>query len=170
MQFQQCPTLQRMTRITPIARILLGLSFTVFALNYFFPFLPQPKQALSPTAAMFLGGFVGSGYMTLVKTLELTAGLALVAGVFVPLALAVLAPILVGILAFHLLLVPGLGLPLGLLALELYLAWAYRDAFAPMLRVKVAPTSAAAHHGGARELVDALVERDAGVARHLHEA
>ena len=136
------PYVAGMTRITPITRILLGLTFTVFALNYFFPFLPQPEEELSPTAAMFLGGFVGSGYLTLVKTFELTAGLALVAGVFVPLALAVLAPIIVGILAFHLLLVPGIGLPLGVLALELYLAWAYRDAFAPMLRAKVAPRRA----------------------------
>ena len=130
-----------MTRITPIARIVLGLTFVVFALNYFVPFLPQPKQELSPGALAFVGGFVGGGFMTLVKALELAAGLALLSNRFVPLALAVLAPIIVGIVAFHALLVPGLAIPSVVLVLELYLAWAYRDAFAPMLRVKVAPTA-----------------------------
>lgn len=126
-----------MTRITPIARLLLGLTFTVFAINYFAPFLPQPEQEMTPGAIAFFGGFVGTGFMTLVKSLELAAGLALLANVFVPLALAVLAPIIVGIVTFHLLLMPGLPLAGFVLALELYLAWAYRGAFAPMLRMKV---------------------------------
>ena len=130
-----------MSRITPIARILLGLAFAVFALNYFFPFLPQPQHELSPVAKAFLTGFVGSGYMTLVKSIEISAAVLLLSNRFVPLALTLLAPIFVGILAFHVLLVPGIALPALLLALELYLAWAYRDAFAPMLRAKVSPAS-----------------------------
>lgn len=128
-----------MTRLTPAARILLGAAFVVFALNYFVPFLPRPEQELSPTALAFLGGFVGGGFMTLVKSIELAAGVLLIANLFVPLALTLLAPIIVGIVAFHLLLAPGLAIPAVILALELYLAWAYRDAFAPMLRAKVAP-------------------------------
>lgn len=130
-----------MTRITPIARVLLGLTFTVFALNYFVPFLPQPKQEMSPDALAFLGGFVGLGYMTLIKVLELAAGLALLANRFVPLALAVLAPIIVGIATLHVRLASGLAIPGVILVLELYLAWAYRDAFAPMLRPKVTPAA-----------------------------
>ncbi len=56
-----------------------------------------------------------------------------------PLALALLAPILVGISAFHVLLAPsGLLVPLALVALEVVLAWGYRDAFAPMLHVRTA--------------------------------
>jgi len=58
----------------------------------------------------------------------------------VPLALTLLAPILVGITAFHILLEPaGLPVPLALVALELVVAWSYRSVFAPMLRAKVAP-------------------------------
>jgi hypothetical protein len=33
----------------------------------------------------------------------------------------------------------GLPIAIGLLVLELFLAWSYRSAFAPMLRAKVAP-------------------------------
>ena len=128
-----------MTRIIPILRTLLGLVFVTFALNYFFPFLPA--QDPPPADAMpFIIGFVGAGYMTLIKVIELTAGLLLLSNRFVPLALALLAPIIVGITAFHVLLVPaGIGLAIGIVVLELAVAWGYRAAFAPMLRAKVTP-------------------------------
>jgi putative oxidoreductase len=128
-----------MTRIIPIARTLLGLTFVTFALNYFVPFLPA--QDPPPASALpFIGAFVSSGYMTLIKVIELTAGLLLISNRFVPLAATLLAPIIVGITAFHVLLVPaGLPLALGLVALELVVAWGYRAAFAPMLRAKVTP-------------------------------
>jgi hypothetical protein len=59
---------------------------------------------------------------------------------FVPLALALVAPVIVNILAFHAFLAPaGLALPLVLLATELVLAYSYRAAFAPMLGARVNP-------------------------------
>ncbi len=122
--------------MSTVARILLGLAFVVFSLNYFVPFLPEQAP---PAAMPFLGAFVGSGFLTLVKSLELAAGLLLLANRFVPLALALLAPILVGITWFHIQLEPsGLPIPLALVALEVALAWSYRDAFAPMLRARTA--------------------------------
>jgi hypothetical protein len=55
----------------------------------------------------------------------------------VPLALAVLAPIVINIVGFHLFLEPsGLPLPLVVLAAEIFLAWSYRAAFAPMLHLR----------------------------------
>jgi uncharacterized membrane protein YphA (DoxX/SURF4 family) len=129
-----------MTKKLPtVARLLLGLTFIVFGLNFFLHFLAMPPP---PAGAMALAGaMMQSGYlMQLVHAVEIVAGVLLVAGAFVPLALAVLAPVLVNIVAFHLFLAPaGLGLPLVLLVLEIYLAWAYRDAFAPMLRLHGAP-------------------------------
>jgi putative oxidoreductase len=128
-----------MKRIIPIARTLLGLVFVTFALNYFVPFLPA--QGAPPAEALpFLGAFVGSGFMTLIKVVELGAGLLLISNRFVPLAAALLAPIIVGITAFHALLMPaGLGMAIGIVVLELAVAWGYRAAFAPMLRAKVTP-------------------------------
>lgn len=126
-----------MTRIIPLARILLGLVFLVFSLNYFVPFLPQ--QPMPPARALaFAGALVASGLLTLVKVLELAAAIALLANRAVPLALAVLAPIIVGISYFHFVLDPaGAPVAFGVLTLELFVAWGYRRAFAPMLRLKV---------------------------------
>ena len=126
-----------MSRITTIARILLGLGFVVFALNYFIPFLP-PQDPPPAEALPFLGGFAGSGFLTLVKVIELGAGLLLLGNRFVPLALALLAPVIVGIAAFHILLAPaGMGIVVVFVALELLLAWSYRSAFRPMLQARV---------------------------------
>jgi hypothetical protein len=59
---------------------------------------------------------------------------------FVPLALALLAPIIVGILTFHISMAPTtIGPGIVVLVMELYLAWAYRGAFRPMLAAKAAP-------------------------------
>jgi hypothetical protein len=126
-------------RISTIARYLLGLGFVVFAINYFVPFMPA-QDAPPPDAVAFVGPFASSGFLTLVKLVELGAGILLLANLFVPLALALLAPILVGITAFHILLAPaGIAVPVALVALELLLAWSYRKAFAPMLRARTEP-------------------------------
>ncbi|HVV02536.1 MAG TPA: hypothetical protein VHH88_14300 [Verrucomicrobiae bacterium] len=77
-----------------------------------------------------------TGYlMQLVSGTQLVAGLLLLANRFVPLALVILMPIFVNIIAFHLFLQPaGLAPGAVLLVLELYLAWSYRAAFKPLLR------------------------------------
>lgn len=125
-----------------VARSALGLAFTVFGLNGFLNFLPQPPMSGPP--AEFIGALAASGYLfPLLKGTEVVAGLALLSNRFVPLALAVLAPVLVNIVAFHAFLAGGVGLGVALTALELYLAYAYRDAFAPMLHAVTAPTSRA---------------------------
>jgi hypothetical protein len=128
-------------RISNLARYLLGLGFLVFATNYFLPFLPANEPP--PAAALpFLGAFAGSGFLTFVKLVELGAAILLLANLFVPLALALLAPILVGITLFHAFLAPaGIGIALALVVLEIVVAWSYRNAFAPMLKARVEPAA-----------------------------
>jgi hypothetical protein len=88
-----------------------------------------------PEGAMAFGGaLLKTGYMfPLIKGTEVAAGALLLANRFVPLALTVLAPVVVNIFAFHALLAPGLGVASFIVVLQLYLAWTYRHAFAPML-------------------------------------
>lgn len=128
-----------MNRIIPVTRILLGLAFVVFSLNYFIPFLP-PQGDIPAPALGFIGAFAGAGMLTLVKVIELVAGIALLANRAVPLALTLLAPILVGIAWFHAALAPaGTGIAVVLVVLELVAAWGYRSAFAPMLAWRHTP-------------------------------
>lgn len=130
------------TRFLPaIARILMGLMFFVFGLNGFLHFIPQPKDAMPEGVLALFTGFTKSGYMMplIFGTQTLVGGLLLV-NRFVPLALALIAPVIVNIIAFHLFLMPAtIGPGVVVLVLELYLAWSYRGAFRPMLAMKTAP-------------------------------
>ncbi len=123
------------------ARILLGLVFTVFGLNFFFGFIPQPEHA--GEAGALLGAFFAAGYLfPLIKITEIAGGLLLLSNRFVPLGLLLLAPVIVNIVAFHAALEPaGMGMSIVLVALELALAWAYRDAFRGVLAAKAKPAS-----------------------------
>jgi len=118
------------------ARVLLGFVFFFFGLNGFLHFLPQPP--LTGAAAQFMGGMAATRYFfPLMAGVQTLAGASLLARRFVPLALALLAPIIVNIVGFHLFVAPS-GLPIALLvlALELYLAWSNRDVFRPMLAAR----------------------------------
>jgi hypothetical protein len=124
---------------TAIVRILLGLGFLVFGLNGFLNFMPVPEDlpqdVVTVTAGLMLGG-----YMAVVAGTEIIVAVLLLTNCFVPLALALLAPIIVGILTFHIAIaLATIGPGIVVLLMELYLAWAYRGAFRPMLQARTAP-------------------------------
>lgn len=132
------------TRYAPaVARVLLGLIFLVMGLNGFLDFLPHPTTPFPAGATAFLGALYATGYMTpLVSGVQAIAAVLLLSNRFVPLALALLAPVIVNIVAFHLFLAPsGIALGIVVLVLELYLAWAYRAAYGSMLAMRAAPGS-----------------------------
>ncbi len=125
-------------RLPTIARILMGLPLIVFGLNGFLNFIPEPKMELPAGAVAFFTALVASGYMMpLIFVTQLVVGVLLLLNRFVPLALALFAPFIVNSILFHLFLEHS-GLPMAavFLAFELYLAWAYRAAFLPMLAAR----------------------------------
>ena len=113
---------------------MLGLVVVVAAPNHYLQFIKDPPM---PVAAVELHrALTASGYVfQMVVGLEIVAGVLPLAGIAVPLALILLAPIIVNIFFFHLFLAPG-GVPLALtLAIvEITLAWQYRAAFEPLFR------------------------------------
>jgi uncharacterized membrane protein YphA (DoxX/SURF4 family) len=124
-----------------IARLLMGLAFFIFGLNGFLNFIPQPKTAMPENVMAFMGGMMKTGYMMpLISGTQLLVGVLLLANLFVPLALALIAPVIVNIILFHVFLSPAMMAPgIIVLVLELYLAWAYRAAFRPMLAARTTP-------------------------------
>src|ERR1035441_8689531 len=111
-------------KIAPlIARLLLGLVFTVFGLNGFLNFVPP--QPMPPLALQFLGTLVQSHYASAVFVLEIVAGVLLLANRFFPLALTLLGPVIVNIILFHVTMAPS-GLPIAILVAVLWLVVAYR--------------------------------------------
>ena len=125
---------QPQNKLRMAARIGLGAVFFAFGLNGFVPFIPQPSH-VGP-AADYLMALGATGFMfPVIKGVELVTGLLLLTGRYVPLALTLLAPIVVNIVLFHLFLEPAtLALPIVTLGLGVYLAWTERSTFAPLFK------------------------------------
>lgn len=131
-----------MSRTLPIiARMLLGVFLIFFGLFGFLSSLhiiQPPAAPLPPRALAFSEALRDTGYMmVLVSGTQIVVGALLVSNYYVPLALALLAPLIVNIIAFHLFLelsgiIPGLIVAM----LEVYLVWVYRESYRSMLRLK----------------------------------
>jgi putative oxidoreductase len=120
------------------ARYLLGLIFTVFALNGFLNFIHQPPPA-NPLAIQFLVSVSESHFAAFFFAMQLLGGLLLLSGYFMPLALTLLAAELYNILAFHLTMAPGSIAP-ALVACVLWILvfLQYRESFKGIFSAKPA--------------------------------
>jgi putative oxidoreductase len=127
-----------MRTVSLIAQYLAGVVFLVFGLNGFLRFIPMPPP--SGVAGQFLGALYVSHYLWVIFAFQLIAGVLLLLNRYVPLALAMLAPVIVNILTFHALMAPS-GLPL---ALFVAILWALsfvrvRPAFAGLFQSRLQP-------------------------------
>ena len=112
-----------------IARLLLGLTFVVFGLNGFLNFLSMGPLP-SGLAGQFIGALFQSHYYYVVAGLQVIGGVLLLANRFVPLALVLLAPIIVNILLYHVFLNPaGIALAIFVTILWLIVFYGHRQYF-----------------------------------------
>ena len=122
-----------------IARLLLGLIFTVFGANglaMIFTgqgFIPMPPP--SEPMANLMGALFAAGYlMPLVKILEFVGGIMLLTGNFVKLGIVLLAPIVVNILGIHLFVdTDGLIMSVVVTVLLTFLIFTEWDTFSELL-------------------------------------
>ncbi len=119
-----------------IARYLLGLMFTVFGLNGFLNFIHQPPPT-NPLAMQFFVAVSASHFAAFFFAIQVLGGLLLLLGLFVPLALTLLAAELYNILAFHLSFAPA-SIPQALVACVLWglVFLQYRASFAGIFSAK----------------------------------
>jgi glucose dehydrogenase len=121
-----------------IARYLMGVIFLVFGLNGFLHFIPMP---LPPgVAGQFFMALGVSHYFAVVFLLQLVAGVLLLAGRYLPLALTIIAPVVVNILCYHVFMAPS-GLPMAVILSVLWLLAVInvRSAFAGLFQMSVPP-------------------------------
>jgi putative oxidoreductase len=127
---------QAMRTASVIVRYLTGVIFLVMGLNGFLNFIPMPPP--QGVAGQFIGALYVSHYLWVIFGFQVIAGVLLLVNRYVPLAVAVLAPVIVNILSFHALMAPS-GLPLALLVAAM---WAVifidvRPAFAGLFQSRV---------------------------------
>ncbi len=121
-----------MKYVVLVIRTMLGLIFTLLGIEHFKHFLNMSMPELTPAAMSFMTALGPTGYMDVVKVIEIAGGLLLLSGFMAPLGLVLLTPVIVNIALFdHLIMkTPGLGLPM--LGASIFLIWAYRAYFAPL--------------------------------------
>jgi len=108
-----------MRTVSVIARYLTGVVFLVMGLNGFLNFIPFPPPG--GIAGQFMGALYVSHYLRVIFAFQVIGGLLLLVNRYVPLALAVLAPVIVNILTFHVLMAPS-GLPMARFVAVLWVA------------------------------------------------
>jgi putative oxidoreductase len=135
-----------MRTASTIARYLAGLIFLVMGLNGFLNFIHFPPP--EGVAAQFMGALYVSHYLWVIFAFQVVAGLLLLVNRYVPLAVAMLAPVIVNILAFHALMAPS-GLPLAIFVAVLWavIFSSVRPAFSGLFqsRLQPRPEGVAAH-------------------------
>jgi putative oxidoreductase len=119
-----------------ICRILLGLIFLVFGSNVFIHFIPM--KPLPGVAGQFATALYVSHYVIVVGLLEVIPAILLLINRYVPLALTLLAPVIVNIFFFHVFMAPS-GLPMAIIVIILWIviAFSVKSAFAPLFQQKV---------------------------------
>jgi putative oxidoreductase len=110
-----------------IITYLVGLVFFVFGANHFFNFIPNPP--MTGDAGTWAGIMMTSGYMTVVKILEIVGGGMLLANFKRPLAWLILLPIIVNITLFEVCLAKAPGIGIALLALNAFMLYVNKDSY-----------------------------------------
>jgi|GEM_PF-157858 len=120
------PSQQRIMKLAAnIVACLLGAIFIVFGLNFFFNFIAIPHPPEGSPAAAFIGAMYSTGYLKLVKILEIAGGLLLVLPRLRCLGLIIIGAIVFNIACIHQFMFGGLKDPTVIFAILACLFLAY---------------------------------------------
>lgn len=121
-----------MKSVALVTRVLLGLIFLLIPFNNFFRIVPLPPYH------PFMEIMVSSGFIYIVKVMEVMAGILLLTNRFILATLLMIGPIIINILFFHIL-IDQRNWPIAVVNLILYaiLIANYRQYFTIFLKPKL---------------------------------
>ncbi len=124
------------------ARIPTGAIFLILGANgltwLFFgkPFIEMPPPEEGSFAAQYFTVLAGSYLLKTIKIVEVLGAIMLLSGIFLPLGVVILAPIIINIFLFHLTIQPAdMGMAIFLVVAEGAMVWAYWDHFKSLFRI-----------------------------------
>ena len=121
-----------------ITRSLIGLVFFAFGLMFFL--VPFKMPAMTGKVLAFHTGLAATGYFfPFLKVVETVCGFFLLINRYTLLSLVVLAPITINILLYHTLMdTSGAPMAIAIIAIHIFLFYAYRKSYAGVLVSKAA--------------------------------
>lgn len=131
-------------KLVHAVRLLFGLNFLLNGINWWWKILPYPTIGDPPGGPPFVQAMIDTGFLFYgIKVVEVTAGLAILANRFVPLALVIAFPVTVAAWAVdvgllgHSLRAQVMGW--AVFIMNGFLLLAYLDVYRPMLAIRAAP-------------------------------
>ena len=94
-------------KILFISSLLLGLMYTIFGLNHFFKFIPIPSPNPDSVAATFMFAMLTTGFLALVKILEIIGGFLIIYTKTRRLGLLILTPISINVILYSTMITGG---------------------------------------------------------------
>lgn len=116
-----------MKYVKHILAALLGLPFLAGGIMYFVK--PMQGGTMNPDAMAFAGLLMKTNYMTVIKVMEIVFGAMVLFNIKRPLGLILIAPIVVNIFMFELLIAHQPGIGVALVLLNLILLFLYKDKY-----------------------------------------
>ena len=98
----------------------------------------MPMPDIAPDAQNFMGALMATGYLfKFIGLVEMSMGILILTGFYMPLALILIAPITLNIVLFHIFL-EHTGLPLGIImtVLNIFLLYSHLDKYKSFLSAK----------------------------------
>ena len=126
-----------MKYVNLIPTYLLALVFVVFGSNFFLHFIPMPPSEPG-NAGTFAGILYSTGFLTVVKVMEIVFGIMLFINKTKPLALLLIAPIVVNILLFELLIANKPGIGVLIFVLNAFAIYQNRKYYLPIVKANKA--------------------------------
>ena len=122
-----------MKTLTIICRVVLGLIYLVFGLDYFLHFIPYQPNHTGSAAALKDGLMAAVYFYPMMKSIQIVGGISLLTNRYAPFFAVVLFPISINVFLFHTILVPS-GWFMGVLLIvpNLFLGYAYRKYYSGM--------------------------------------
>lgn len=114
-----------------IPAYLLAFVFVVFGIAFFLKLMPQPEMTGDQATFMALMG--PTGYMTFIKVCEVVFGLLLILPKTRAIGLILIAPIIVNILLFEVLIAKQPGIGVALLFLNILAIYFNKERYSSLL-------------------------------------
>ena len=95
------------SKILFISSLLLGFMYTIFGLNHFLKFMPIPSPDPDSIASTFMFAMLTTGFLALVKILEIIGGLLIIYTKTRRLGLLILTPISINVILYSTMIAGG---------------------------------------------------------------
>lgn len=118
--------------VKQIPAYLLALVFIAFGMMYFLNMMPDPGP-MTDLQKGFFGAVGGTGYMNLIKALEVIGGVMLIFPRTRAMGICIIAPIAVNILCYEVFIAKEAGIGIALVALCVLAVYFNKNSFAGIL-------------------------------------